>query len=63
MVELTHLLPLLNCEELREEVRLRVSENRALGGNIWTQERHGQDKRDKYIMRSFIICTLHKILD
>jgi hypothetical protein len=57
---------LYGCETwpltLREESRLRVTENRVLRkifGNIRMQ---GQQGRKNCIMRSFIIYTLHRIL-
>jgi len=46
----------------RDEHRLRVLENRALRRIFDLRRRKWQEAGEDYIMRSFITCTLHKIL-
>jgi hypothetical protein len=46
---------------LREENRLRVFENRVLRG-IFGPKMKWKETGEDYIMRSFITCTLHKML-
>jgi hypothetical protein len=46
---------------LKEECRLRVFENRALR-DMDLRERRYQETAEKFIMKSLIICTPHRIL-
>jgi hypothetical protein len=47
---------------LSEEHRLRVFENRVLGKIFGLKRGKLKKAEEDHIMRSFIICTLHKIL-
>jgi hypothetical protein len=57
---------LYGCEAwlvtLREEHRLRVSENRVLRRIFGRRGRKWREAGEDFIMRSFITCTLHQIL-
>jgi hypothetical protein len=48
--------------DLREEHRLRVSENRVLRRIFATKGRKCREVGEDCIMRSFITCMLHQIL-
>jgi hypothetical protein len=47
---------------LRKEQKLRAFENRVLGWNLGLIERSWQEDGENYIMRSFIIFTLHQMM-
>jgi hypothetical protein len=57
---------LYGCESwsltLREELRLRVFENRALWRIFGRKRDEVRGGGENYIMRSFMICTAHPIL-
>jgi hypothetical protein len=46
---------------LREDHRLRVSENRVLRKIFEHKRKKWKEAGENYIMRSFTICTLHRI--
>ena len=62
------ILPVVSCGcetwslTLREERGLRVFENRVLRGIFEPKRDELTGSGENYIMRSFIICTVHQIL-
>lgn len=47
---------------VRAKQRLRVSKNRLLRENIWTEDKESRRRVEKIYVRNFLTCTLRRIL-